>query len=110
MQRERAGSAFAVDDAAAAQIVRRDFDFHAVTRHDSNEVLAHPSRDVRHHFATSLELDSKPSVGESLGDRALDFKSFFFLSQVCFLNSGLRRDVRNHFGTAARGRGAIRSR
>ena len=44
-------------------------------------MLAHPSCDVRHHFASGLQLDPKSSVRKGLRDSALDFEGFFFFSQ-----------------------------
>ena len=38
------------------------FDPHAISRHDTNEVFAHPARDMRDHQVAAIKLDAKPRV------------------------------------------------
>ena len=75
------GLAFAVSDATFGQIVRRQLDTHLVTGHDSDEVLAHPARHVRHHFISGFQLNPKTSIRKCLCDSTFDFEGLFFVSQ-----------------------------
>src|SRR5438105_7462026 len=67
-----------VDDAAPAEIVRRQLHGHLVAGQDANEVHAHLARDVRQDLVTILELDAEHRVRQRLDDGPLDLDSFFF--------------------------------
>ena len=65
------GSAVAVRDPPARQVVGGQLDLHPVAGDDADEVLAHLSGRVRQHDVVVVELDLELSVGQGLGDRAL---------------------------------------
>lgn len=82
---------FAIGDSTLRQIVGRQFNADFITWHNPDEVFPHSACNMSHHFATSLQLDTEPRVGECLGNSTLDFKCFFFFSQnlnlsVCWSN------------------------
>src|SRR5262245_5812741 len=60
-----------IGDAAAAEVVRRELDLHAVTGEDPDVVHAHLPRDVGEHLVPVLELDAEHGVGQRLDHRAL---------------------------------------
>src|SRR5262252_3693459 len=68
----------AVGDPTARQVVRRDFDGHAVARDDADEVLAHLAADVSEDLVPAVHLDAELGVGEGLDDRAFEHDGFFF--------------------------------
>lgn len=73
--------AFAIDDSAFGQIVRREFHADLVPGDDTDEVLAHPAGNMRHHLASRVQLNTETRIGESLCDGAFYFKGVFFFSQ-----------------------------
>ena len=83
--------AFAVDDPALGQIVRREFDANSIARHDADEVLTHSSRDVGHDNVSTFDLHAEPRVREGLGNGTLDLKSFFLLFRHKKLAWGIDR-------------------
>src|SRR5256885_14921736 len=81
--------AFAVNDAAFCQVVRREFDPHPVARHDADKVLAHPARNVGHNDVSTFDLNAKSSIGQGLRYSALDLECFFLLlchTRLCPMN------------------------
>jgi hypothetical protein len=75
---ERAGSAFAINNSTATQVVRRNFDFHAVARHDSNEILPHFAGYVRQDNVTILKFDTELSIRQRFNDGTFDLNGLFF--------------------------------
>ncbi|GAA5509235.1 hypothetical protein Rcae01_04734 [Novipirellula caenicola] len=73
---------FSEDDSTLGQIVRRQFNSHLITRNNTDEVFTHTARNMSHHFATGLQLDTETSIGECLGYSTFDFEGLFFLCQV----------------------------
>tara|TARA_A100001391_G_scaffold115834_1_gene78287 strand:+ start:2467 stop:2865 length:399 start_codon:yes stop_codon:yes gene_type:complete len=73
--------AFAVHDPTFGQIVRRQLNPDLVARDDPDEVLSHPSGNVREHIVPGFELHTKSGVGKCLGNGPFDFKRFFFFAQ-----------------------------
>src|SRR3989475_4287921 len=67
-----------VRDAAASQIVRRQFHLDPVTGQDPDEVHPHLAAHVRQHAMAVLQLHAKHRVGERLHHRALDLDRIFF--------------------------------
>src|SRR5262249_33055080 len=65
-------------DPSALGVVGRDFHGDAVTRHDTDEVLAHPPGDVRHHLVADVEFHDELRVGQSFHDNPLHGYAFFF--------------------------------
>jgi hypothetical protein len=81
--------AFPVNDSAFGQIVRREFDPNPVAWHDADKVLAHPTGDVRQNDVSTFDLNAKTSIGQRLGNCALDLESFFLLfchTRLCPVN------------------------
>ena len=81
--------AFAVNDSAFGQIVRRQFDPNPVARHDADKMLAHPTGNVGHNDVSTLDLNAKSSIGQGLRHSALDLKCFFLLfchTRLCPMN------------------------
>ncbi len=70
-----------IDDSPFCQIVGRQFDSDLITRNDADKVLSHSPCNMGHDFGSSLQLDTKPGIGQSLCNGAFDFESVFFLSQ-----------------------------
>src|SRR3954464_4504873 len=68
----------AVGDAAAVEVVRREFDLHPVTGQDADVMAAHLARDVPEHLMLVVELDAEHGVRKGLGDLALHLDLFFF--------------------------------
>jgi hypothetical protein len=83
--------AFAEYDATFGQIVWRELDADAVSRHDADEVLPHPAGNVGHHNVPAFNLHAEPRIGEGLCDDTLDFQRFFFL--FFHEQPGIRRQV-----------------
>ena len=73
--------AFAVDDSALAQIVRREFNADLVSRDNPDEVFSHSTGHVRHHFGPRLQLNAETCISERLGHGALNLEGLFFFSQ-----------------------------
>ena len=71
--------AFAIDDSALRQIVRRELDANSIARHDADKVLPHPSGDVGHDNVSTFDFHAETRIREGLRHRALDFKCFFLL-------------------------------
>ena len=71
----------AIDDSTFCQIVRREFNPDLVAGDDSNEVLAHPTRNVSHHLGARVQLDSESSIRQCLCYGAFYFEGLFFFSQ-----------------------------
>jgi hypothetical protein len=71
--------AFAVNDPALCQIVRRKFDPNPVARHNTDEVLSHPTGNVGQNNVSTFDLNAKTSIGEGLRHNALNLKCFFLL-------------------------------
>ena len=61
-----------------AQIVRRNFDVHAVANADANKILAHFAGNMREHFVTIGKRHTEHCSGKHLGHRAFQFNRFFF--------------------------------
>src|SRR3954454_9160488 len=68
VQLEKSGSLVAVGDAAAAEVVRRDVERHAVALEHADVELRHAARGVGQHLVPVLELHPVVAVGEHLGD------------------------------------------
>ena len=68
---------FSINDATSLQVVRRDFDNHAVARHDSNEVFTHFSGDMRHDLMAVFKLNPEHRIGQQLDDAPAHFEKFF---------------------------------
>jgi hypothetical protein len=67
-----------VSNSSAIKVVRRELYEHSITRKDSNEMLAHLSRNMRQHLMLSLfQRDPKHSVRQGLKDRGHNLYSFF---------------------------------
>ena len=79
---ERAGrevlGLVAVGDAAAVQIVGRDFDRDPVALEDADAKTPHLAGDGRQHVVAVLELDAEVAVAEDGADGASEFECFFF--------------------------------
>src|SRR6478752_1415737 len=71
------GSAVAVDDPPAVQIVGRQLDLDPVAGQDADPVAPHPARDVTGGLMAVVELDPEEAVAERLGDLALHLDLFF---------------------------------
>src|SRR5690349_19634005 len=69
----------AINDTSLRQIVRRQFNPHPIPRNDTNEVLAHPPRNVSHHEVSTFDFNAEPRIRQGLGHNTLDLKSFFLL-------------------------------
>src|SRR5262245_38391162 len=68
----------AVGDAALAEVVRREGDGHDVARQDTDEMLAHPARDVGDDLVAVLQPDLELRVGQRGRHLALDLEGLFF--------------------------------
>src|SRR6185503_18370908 len=60
-----------IGDAAAAEVVGRELDLHAVAREDPDVVHSHLPRDVGEDLVPVLELDAEHGVGQRLDHRSL---------------------------------------
>src|SRR5450755_1681370 len=72
----------AVNDAAAGQVVRAEFDDDPVTRQDADVVHAHLAADVREYLVTVSELDPEHGVRERFDNLALDLDGPVFLRHI----------------------------
>src|SRR5437016_10913489 len=79
--------ALAVDDSAAAEVVRRDLDLHAVARIDANPVAAHLAGGVAEGLVAVVERDLVHAVAEGLDDLALELDLLLFSCHVHLLPS-----------------------
>src|SRR5207253_5531575 len=79
--------ALAVDDPAAAEVVRRDLDPHAVARIDANPVAAHLAGGVAEGLVAVVERDLVHAVAEGLDDLALELDLLLFPCHVHLLPS-----------------------
>jgi len=68
----RFARAVAVDDAALRQIVRREFDVHAIARKNLDVMAAQPAGDVRENDVAVVEFDRKGGARKDLLDAAVD--------------------------------------
>jgi len=71
-------SLVSVHNSPAVQVVRTQLNGYAVTRQNSDEVLAHPARDVGQHFVVRLKLHLEHGVGQRLNDSCHDLNRVFF--------------------------------
>ena len=60
------------------QIVGRQLHSDLVARHNSNKVLAHSPSNVGKYLRSSVQLNLKSRIRESLGYRSFNFEGFFF--------------------------------
>ena len=60
-------------DAAAREIVWRDFDRHAIAREHSDAVTPHITSQRREHFMTALDGHAERGVRQQLGDGTFKF-------------------------------------
>jgi hypothetical protein len=71
-----------VNDATAAEIVRRDLDQDPVTRKNANEILSHLAADVRKHLVLVFQLNPEYRIGQRLHHCGFELNGFFF-AQAC---------------------------
>jgi hypothetical protein len=71
------------DDSATIQIVGGNFDRNAVSRDDADEVLPHLAGDVRQHFMSVVQRDTKLRVRQRLADGTFNFDGLFFGHNWC---------------------------
>src|SRR5437870_10941953 len=83
----RAGSALAVDDPAASEVVRRDLDLYAIARIDADPVAAHLAGGVAEGLVAVVERDLVHAVAEGLDDLALELDLLLFPCHVHLLPS-----------------------
>ena len=83
----------AVDDSAAAQVVRGQLYDYAILRENSNVMLTHLSRDVSEHYVPVCQLNTKHRVGQGFNNLALDLDDAVFLghSLTIAINSNTGR-------------------
>jgi hypothetical protein len=83
----------AVNDPPAIQVVWTQFDGHAVTWKNADEVLAHSARNMGQNLMVRLELHLKHGIGQRLNDRRHYLNRVFFRQSVsrfwCFRTSAL---------------------
>src|SRR5690242_16139599 len=70
-------SSVSVGDAAAGQVVGRDFHFDSVSRQDADVVLAHLPGDRREDFVPSVDLDSEHRARQCFDDLSFDLDLLF---------------------------------
>ncbi len=73
----RATGIEAIDDASLFRVVRRHFQFHAVTGDEPDETLAHLARDVGEHEVTVFQFDPEHGAGKDGVNGAFEFYGFF---------------------------------
>src|SRR3954453_15515168 len=76
----------AVDDPAAAQVVRGELDADAVARVHANPEAAHLARGVPERLVTVVELDAEHPVPQRLDDLAGHLDLLFFLRYGCLFS------------------------
>src|SRR5438128_1300006 len=81
----RAGSALAVDDPAASEVVRRDLDLYAISRIDADPVAARLAGGVAEGLVAVVERDLVHAVAEGLDDLALELDLLLFPCHVHLL-------------------------
>ena len=72
-------SLVAVDDPAAGQVIRREFDDYSVRRKDADVVLPHLATDRGQDLMTIGQLNAKHRIGQGLDHGALQLECAFFL-------------------------------
>src|SRR5205085_6474774 len=74
----RAGSALAVDDPAAPEVVGRDLDLHAVARVDPDPVAPHLAGGIAEGLVAVVEGDLVHAVAKGLHDLAFELDLLLF--------------------------------
>src|SRR5437773_855233 len=99
------GSAVAVGDAAAGEVVGGELDPDAVARQDTDEEFAHAARDVGQHAVAVLELDLERGVGEGFLDDGvkLDVVGSWHQLSVCSSSGGARSGRRRRMAYSPKG-------
>src|SRR5205814_1623965 len=82
--------ALAVDDPAAAEVVRRDLDLHAVARIDADPVAAHLAGGVAEGLVAVVERDLVHAVAEGLDDLTLELDLLLFPCHVTSFRTRVR--------------------
>ena len=77
-----------VGDAAAREVVWREFDLHLVPGQDADVVLAHLSGDRGEHRMPPIELHPKHRARERFDDLAFDLDLLFLGRQIPFSGAG----------------------
>src|SRR6185437_65504 len=87
----RFARAIAVDNAALRQIVRREFDVHAIARKNFDVMAAQTAGDVRENDVSVVEFDRKGRAGKHLFDASVDLQWRFFevFGRVGFRSPGI---------------------
>ncbi len=80
-------------DPSLVQIVRGDFHFDAVARHNAHEALPHLSSDRRQHHMLVVQLHAEHRARQHRLNHTFDFNTFFF--QIAPFDGSLRFD-RSH--------------
>src|SRR4051812_36356312 len=88
------GSAVAVDDAAAIEVVRRQLDLHAVAGVDADPVAAHLAGGVADGWVAVVEDDLELAALVRLDDLALHLDLLFLVGYVFTSSRGTRRSAR----------------
>src|ERR1035437_1374307 len=94
----------AVNDSSAIQVVGTQLHGYAVARQNTNEVLAHSSRDMGQHLVVILELDLEHGIGQGLNDRCHYLNRVFLrqtVSRFCRALTRNRRCYGNFRATAS---------
>src|SRR5437588_9127013 len=82
----RSSDLVAERDAPAREVVGRQFDLHAIARHQLDVVLPHLPRDVPEDDRAVVELHAEHHVRERLGDEAVDLDRLFLRrTRTCLL-------------------------
>src|SRR5262249_2997967 len=79
--RSRQGSAVAVDDATAVEVVRGELDADAVAREDPDPVAAHLAGGVAERLVAVVECDPEHPVPQRLDDLALQLDLLLLAGQ-----------------------------
>ncbi len=88
-----------IHNSSFGQIVRRKFNFHAITGNDSDKVLSHFSSDMSQYQRPFVNLNAKSRICECLRNSALDFQCFFFFRHPRKFSNHLNRQGRQpHHG------------
>jgi hypothetical protein len=71
-----------INDATAAEIVRRDLDQDPVTRKNADEILSHLAADMSKHLVLVLQLNPEHGIGQRFHHCGFELNGFFF-AQAC---------------------------
>src|SRR5262249_15348885 len=84
----------AVGDAAAVEVVGREFDLDAVSGQDADAVAPHPARDIAGGLMAVVKVDSKQAVSQRLADFALQLDLVFLDAHQTPVRQVLHRSPR----------------